>query len=33
MFHYINFCTSNREEIENGNNGKNHKTVVINYLV
>ena len=35
MLYYINFHTSasNREHIQNGNNGKTHETVVIKYLV
>ena len=35
MLYYINFHTSasNGEQIQNGNNGKNHETVVIKYLV
>ena len=33
--HYINFhtSTSNGEQIQNGNNGKNHEAVIIKYLV
>ena len=35
MLYYINFHTSasNGEQIQNGNNGKNHETIVIKYLV
>ena len=33
--HYINShtSTSNGEQIQNGNNGKNHEAVIIKYIV
>ena len=36
MLHYINFhnsASSNGDQIQNGNNGKNHEAVLIKYLV